>query len=150
MTEMTRWHRDPWSVFDELEALERNLNQGLIGLDEQRRTRRRDGFPPMNVWVSAEGLVADVELPGVDPKEVDVSVTGDEMTVSGRVAGEEDPKDMVVRRRERDACEFSRTLRLPFRANAAGVKATCRNGILRIAVPRSDEDKPRKIAVEAA
>ena len=104
MTEMTRWHRDPWSVFDELEALERNLNQGLIGLDEQRRTRRRDGFPPMNVWVSAEGLVADVELPGVDPKEVDVSVTGDEMTVSGRVAGEEDPKDMVVRRRERDAC----------------------------------------------
>jgi HSP20 family protein len=150
MMGIARWHRDPWSVFDELEALERDLGKGLTGLEEQRQARRRDVYPPMNVWVSAEGLVADVELPGVDPKEVDISVAGDEMTISGKLADEAEPRDMVARRREREVFEFSRTLRLPFRANAAGVKAGCKNGILRVSVPRSEEDKPRRIAVEAA
>jgi len=55
-----------------------------------------------------------------------------------------------VLRRERPAGEFQRTLQLPFRANAGAVKATFRNGILRIAIPRSEEEKPRKIAIESA
>jgi len=138
-------------VFDELEALHRDFTRGLDQWDSARGSaRKRDVFPPMNIWASPEGIVADVELPGVDPKDVHVSVTGDEMTVTGKRAGDEAPEGSVALRREREVCEFARTLRLPFRANAAGVKAACRNGILRINVPRSEEDKPRKIAVEAA
>ena len=151
MLELTRWSRSPWSVFDDLEALHRDFTRGLDEWDSLRRTdRRRDVYPPMNIWASAEGIVADVELPGVEPKDVHVSVTGDEMTVTGKRVEEEAPKGAVAQRREREVCEFARTLRLPFRADAAGVKASCRNGVLRINVPRSEADKPRKIAVEAA
>jgi HSP20 family protein len=148
MLELTRWSRNPWSVFDELEELNRDFTRGLGGWNAERKLERRDVFPPMNIWASKEGLIADVEIPGVEPKDVHVSVTGDEMTVSGKRAEEDTSKDTVTHRRERGAWEFTRRLRLPFRANAGGVKAVCRNGVLRITVPRSEEDKPKKIAVE--
>jgi HSP20 family protein len=150
MLELTRWSRRPWSVFNELEALQRDFTRGLEEWDSPLvEARRRNVFPPMNIWASNEGIVVDVELPGVDPKDVHVSVTGDEMTITGKRAEEEAPAGSVAHRREREVCEFARTLRLPFRASAAGVKATCRNGIVRITVPRSEEDRPKKIAVEA-
>jgi HSP20 family protein len=104
----------------------------------------------MNVWSSEDGIVIDAELPGVDPKDVDISVKGDELTLCGRAGGEGKAEGATYHRRERPAGEFVRTLQLPFKADATGVKANYRNGLLRVTVPRSEEEKPRKIVVEAA
>ena len=88
-------------------------------------------------------------MPGVEPNDVEVSVVGDELTLRGKVNAQAAAEGEVVLRRERPAGEFARTLRLPFRADAAGVKAVCKNGILRISIPKSAEEKPRAIAIEA-
>ena len=148
--------RSPWSIFDELESLQEDMNRALAGWTSagtERREpawRRRVAYPLMNVWSSSEGLVIDAELPGVDPKDVDISVMGDELTVRGKVNVTEAAEGETCYRRERPTGEFSRTLKLPFRAAAGGVKASYRNGVLRMTVPRSEEEKPKRIAIEAA
>jgi HSP20 family protein len=104
----------------------------------------------MNVWTSADGIVIDAELPGVDPKDVDIAVQGDELTLRGKVNVADAAEGETFHRRERPTGEFARTLQLPFRANSGAVTANYKNGVLRVTVPRSEEEKPRKIAIEAA
>jgi HSP20 family protein len=104
----------------------------------------------MNVWSSKEGLVVDAELPGVDPNAVEVSVKGDELKVKGSVGAGELVEGVVVHRRERATGEFERRLQLPFKADPAGVKASYRNGVLRIQIPRAEEAKAHKVVIQAA
>jgi HSP20 family protein len=155
MFDLVTWPRNPWSIFDEIESLQEDMNRMLSGQRGERpgrrgRTwRRRPTYPLMNVWSSADGVIIDAELPGVDPKDVDISVLGDELTVRGKVNAGQDGTDETYHRRERPAGEFARTLQLPFRADAGAVKAHYRNGVLRLTVPRSEEEKPKKIQIEA-
>ncbi len=140
--------RSPWALFDELESLQADMNRMLSAPEAPRRARA--AYPPLNAWSSPDGLVIDAELPGADPADVEVSVDGDELALRGKVNAPEPAEGESVLRRERPAGEFQRTLQLPFRANAGAVKATFKNSILRIAIPRSEEEKPRKIAIESA
>lgn len=150
MLELMIGPRNPWTVFDELESIQADMNRLLGGEDPARFTRRaRAAYPPLNVWSSPEGLTIDAEMPGVDPKDVEISVVGDELSLHGKVNTPEPAAGETILRRERPAGEFQRTLQLPFRANTGAVKATFKNGILRISIPRSEEEKPRKIAIEA-
>lgn len=150
MYELSIGPRSPWSIFDELDSLQSGVNE-LLSVRESSRLGQRSqlAYPPLNVWSSEEGLVIDAEIPGVDPAGVEVSVKGDELSLSGKVNAQEAEDGEVIHRRERPAGEFVRTLQLPFRADVGAVKATCKNGILRLTVPRSEEEKPRKIAVTA-
>ena len=152
MMELMTWPRNTGSIFDELEALNRDVN----GVMRRRgrgqgtgRARQRAAYPPMDVWSTEEGVAIEAELPGVDPKDVDISVDGDELTLKGEVKAREAAEGETIHWRERGAGEFSRTLQLSFKPDSAGVKATYRNGILRLTVPRAETDKPRKIEIEA-
>ena len=151
MFELVTWPRNPWSIFDDLESMQEDMNRMFSDRGYERPLRRsRPTFPLLNVWSSADGVVIDAELPGVDPKDVDVSVLGDELTLRGKV-GIQDPRmGETYHRRERPAGEFVRTLQLPFRADAGGVKANYKNGVLRLTVPRTEAEKPKKVAIEAA
>jgi HSP20 family protein len=156
MFDLVTWPRNPWSIFDELESLQADMNRMLTGQQPGERGRRgrawRRGptYPLMNIWSSADGLVIDAELPGVDPKDVDISVTGDQLILRGKVNAGEDMEGETYHRRERPAGEFTRTLQLPFRADSGAVKANYKNGVLRLTVPRSEDEKPKKIAIEAS
>jgi HSP20 family protein len=150
MLELMIGPRNPWSIFDELESLQADMNRILAAPEAARWNRGGRAYPPLNVWSSAEGLVLDAEMPGVDPQDVELAVDGDALTLRGRVNAAAPAEGETVLRRERPAGEFQRTLQLPFRANAGAVKATFKNGILRVAVPRAEEEKPRKIAIEAS
>ena len=74
---------------------------------------------------------------------------GDELTLRGKVNLYEAAQGETYHRRERPTGEFLRKLQLPFRADSGAVKASYKNGVLRLTVPRSEEEKPKKIAVEA-
>lgn len=149
MSELTRFTRSPWSIFDELAGIQDEFNRVFGDWDTGRGYgRRRVGVPPMNVWASDNGVIVDVELPGVEPADVDIQVVGDELVLKGTFNHAE--AGNVSPRCERPHGAFERTLQLPFRADTGKVTANYRNGILRITVPRSEEEKPRKVAVEAA
>ena len=149
MFELTTWPRSAWSIFDELESLQENMNRAFRG---ERETTGHTGerYPLLNVWTSDDGLMVEADMPGVDPSDVDVSVMGDELSISGKVNVKPDAENVVVHRRERPHGEFSRSLKLPFRVENDKVSAQFQNGILRVKLPRSEAEKPRKITVQAA
>ena len=156
MLELVTWPRNPWSIFDELESLQSDMNRMLAGQPSREAGRsghawrRRSTYPLMNVWTAKDGIVIDAELPGADPKAVDIAVQGDELTLSGKVNAVDVAEGETYHRRERPAGEFTRTPQLPFRAEAGAVTANYKNGVLRVTIPRSEEEKPKKIAIEAA
>ena len=150
MYELMIGPRNPWTIFDELESLQADMSRLLKSEDAALTSSRTRAYPPLNVWSSAEGLTIDAEMPGVEAKDVEISVVGDELSIRGKVNGQPVAEGETVLRRERPAGEFLRTLQLPFRANTAAVKATFQNGILRISVPQSEEEKPRKITIQAS
>jgi len=151
MLELTTWPRNPWSIFDDLESIQADMNRMISNPDRDRSWRRsQPTYPLLNVWSSADGLVIDADIPGVDTNHVDISVKGDELTLQGKVNVQDALKDETYHRRERPTGEFMRTLQLPFRADAGTVKANYKNGVLRLTIPRSEDEKPKKIAIEAA
>jgi HSP20 family protein len=103
-------------------------------------------FPALNVWEEGDNLVAEAELPGLKPEDVDISVVGNELTVKGRRGGQE-VEGATYHRRERGVGEFSRVVRLPVEVDGDRVQASLQNGVLRIMLPRSEASKPRKIHV---
>jgi len=118
---------------------------------EWERDFRREArpCPALNAWLSDEDVVIDVELPGFDPKDVNISVVGDELTLSGKRDGEKPEEGGAYYTREIARGSFSRSLRLPFRVEADKVTANYKNGILRVALPRAEADKAKKIAIAA-
>jgi len=106
-------------------------------------------FPAVNVWETEHELHAEAELPGVEPGNVEVSVEGNELSIKGQRTIRE-AEGATYHRRERGAGTFSRVLRLPVEVNAEAVKATLKDGVLSIVLPKAEAARPRKIPVTVA
>lgn len=105
----------------------------------------RVSFPPINAWQNDDGIVLTAELPGIDSEDLNISVEGETLTLSGNRQVDEMPEDVEFHRRERSHGEFSRTIQLPFKVDVDSVSAEFTNGVLRVELPRLPEEKPRKI-----
>jgi len=114
------------------------------------RLRPAPGYPAMNVWVGEEGLTLTAEVPGINPEDIDINVVGETLTLSGERKPNELKEDFRYHRQERGYGKFTRSIQLPFAVNVSKVEATFSNGVLNIAMPRAEADKPRKIAVKTA
>lgn len=146
MTLISYKTRLPWTMVDSAFGVGQELGW-RAGLDAGFGY---DRYPRVNIWTSEHDVVVDAELAGVEPDKVEVSLTDDQLTLSGDREIEHAAQGEVIHRQERIDGAFSRTITLPFRGEADKVSATYRNGILRIVVPRVEDDKPRKIKIEAA
>jgi HSP20 family protein len=105
--------------------------------------------PPVNIAESPEEFVISMEIPGVDPKAVNVSITADVVTISGTREREAVSGNVQWHRIECAEGSFSRSFRLGGSVNPDKVSADCRNGLLRIALPKSDESRTRAISVQS-
>ncbi len=104
-------------------------------------------FPPINVWSSQDETVVSAELPGVDPKDVKLTVNDNVLTIEGeRIADPLAESDIQVRR-ERPTGRFTRSLRLPFEIEADKIVARYEHGLLNVRLPRREATKPRKIEI---
>ena len=135
------WMEDP---LEDLHRLQREMNR--LFSDYTEPTER---FPALNLWYSDEEAVAALEVPGVDPKAIDLSVLGRVLTIQGERAEEPGVAEGAYYRRERAAGKFTRTVQLPFEVESDKVQANYQNGILRITLPRKESTKPRRIAIAA-
>lgn len=147
MIGMTRVERDPVGLFDELLSFQDDFNRLFDGRGAFAQRRQ---FPALNVWSGNDDLIVDAELPGVDPKEVEISVVNERLTLKGKMGFASQENRETVHRRERPVGEFERTIVLPYRIEAGKVTANYRNGILRITLPRAEAEKPKRVQIEAA
>ncbi|MBI5664769.1 MAG: Hsp20/alpha crystallin family protein [Nitrospirae bacterium] len=127
---------DPWKEFDRMNRL---LNMTASSGSSE--------YPAVNVWVNGDKAVITTEIPGVDRESMDISVSGNTVTLSGSRPAEEPEEEGSYHRHELWHGKFSKTIKLPFNIDGDKVKATYRNGVLRISLPQLEADKPRKINV---
>jgi HSP20 family protein len=107
-------------------------------------------FPAVNVWQGPESVAVTAELPGMEPGDIEISIKDDLLTLSGERKAPDVPEGARWHRRERGFGKFSRTIRLPFAAREDRIEARMTHGVLRIAIARPDELKPKKIEIKAA
>lgn len=140
---MTRfdWTLDP---FRELHRLQRDMNRLFAELSTPA-----EQFPALNLWSSPDEVVLTAEIPGVDPKDLDVSVTGNVVTLEGERKEDASVPADSYHRRERENGKFMRSVRLPYEVEADKVQARIEHGILRVTLPRKESTKPRRIAIHA-
>ena len=105
-------------------------------------------YPAINIYGGRDGIAVLVELPGVDREDLEVHAHADTLTVRGtrRAAAE---KSEAFHRRERRSGSFTRTVQLPFRVDPERIEAHFENGVLRLSLPRPEEDKPRRIEIRS-
>ena len=136
--------------FAELEALGRDLfEQFLPGLERVAGSERAATWQPrVNFGEDEKALYVEALVPGVDPEKLDLSVQEDRLVLSGEFA---DPfgqnKVERVHARERMGGSFKRIIELPTAIDLEGVKASCRNGLLTIELPKAASARPKRIEV---
>jgi HSP20 family protein len=130
--------------------MQRDMNRLMQSFPSFSGAQVAPSFPAINVWLSEEGAVVTAELPGVKPEDLDISVVGETLTLTGSRQPEELKEGEEYHRRERRFGKFTRTFQLPFTVEANNVDAKFDKGILHIALPRAEAEKPRKISVKTA
>lgn len=112
--------------------------------------RSRDAaFPAINAWTTEDEEVVTAELPGVDPNDIEITIVNEVLTISGERLPAEVDGEVRYHRRERAAGKFSRSIQLSFPVASDAVNAHYENGVLTVNLPRTEDDKPRKIAVKS-
>ncbi len=144
---MYRRYRIP-NMWRDMDRFQREMNR-MFEEFSPARLRSAPSYPAMNVWNSEQGLVVTAEVPGVSPDDIEISVIGDNLTLSGTRKPDELKEGARYHRQERGYGKFSRVLQLPFPVNVEKIEATFKDGVINITMPRAEEDRPRKIAVKS-
>jgi HSP20 family protein len=131
----------------EYQRMRRQMNR-LFGDGTRSMLESEATYPATNIWMGEDKLVLTSELPGFSPEDINISVTGDTLTLSGSRPEEKIPEGGYFHRQECGYGKFARTIRLPCVVDANKIDAVFEKGILRISMERAEEDKPRKIDVK--
>jgi HSP20 family protein len=141
---------DVRSAFDDMERMRRQMDRLLEGLPGAWREPAAGVFPLTNVTEDAESYYVRAELPGVKADALDISVTGNSLSISGERKIPSEDENARYHRREREAGRFSRMISLPGEIDSTKVDARCSDGILTIILPKAEKAKPRQITVKTA
>ncbi len=148
VNEWPTWNwRGQW---DDVERLRRQMELLSEGLSGRLLTEASAGvFPLMNMTEDSENYYVRAELPGIKADALDISVTGDTLSISGERKIPEENKNAKYHRREREAGKFSRIIALPSQVNTNKVGASTVDGILKVILPKSEAAKPKQITVKS-
>jgi len=117
-----------------------------------RQTGTPAGTLPLDVFERDGKLMLRASVPGIDPKDLEIQIENNVLTIRGETQKEEESNEDKVYRREVSYGSFSRSVRLPEGLNLEAVEAEFKNGLVTISLPRLPEEKPKtvKIAVRSA
>jgi HSP20 family protein len=110
---------------------------------------RVEWAPRVDVEETDKAVLVTADLPGVDPKDIEVSVLNNELILRGEKKQEKEEKGKNFHRVERFAGSFYRSLALPPGCDENGVTATAAQGVVTVTIPKKPEAKAKKIAVQA-
>ena len=148
----------PWRPMRELETFRQrmddlfgDLSERFFGPGERERSVwGTEGWTPaIESHIDKDMLVVKADLPGIDPKEVSISVTGNQLTIEGERKREEKKEEKDYVYREVAYGKFSRTMTLPEGVDADQVKANYKDGVLEITMPAPKQIASKKIQIEA-
>jgi HSP20 family protein len=149
LSNLPRWDwRDP---FEELERMRRQMDRLFEGLSGRLLGEPSPGvFPLVNVTESSDNYYVRAELPGVKSSDIDISVTGSSLSISGERKILSEDEKANYHRREREAGRFSRMINLPGQIDTSKVEAHCADGVLSVVLPKSEAAKPKQITIRTS
>jgi HSP20 family protein len=143
-----------WDPFAEMADLQRETDQifgDFFGRTPSRMAATEAIWSPLvDIHETKDCFLLMAELPGVKQADIQVSVEGDTLTLRGERKRETEVKEDQYHRIERSYGKFERSILLPSVVDPSRVKATHRNGVLEIQLPKKEEVKPKQIKVEVA
>jgi HSP20 family protein len=137
----------PWSLVSRLhQDLDRLFGREWPGLDPSE-SAVSDWTPAVDVQELKDAFVVRADLPGVEPKDIDITMDNGVLTLRGRRANEVRREEEGYRRIERISGEFFRRFALPDSADADAISAQASNGVLTIRIGKRAELQPRRVEV---
>lgn len=106
-------------------------------------------MPAVDIREEAERFILTADVPGVDPKDIEITMENGILTIKGERKQEQVNEGDNYRRVERQYGSFYRRFSLPDTADADRITASSKNGVLEVVIPKSEEVKPKRIAVSA-
>ena len=146
MSRLIRW--EPFNVITLRDAIDRLFEDSFV---------QPHGFVAplstaalaIDVYETKDDVVVKAALPGAKPEEVDVTITGNTLNISGESKEESETKDKNCVRKELRYGSFSRTVTLPNGLKADKAEALFENGMLTLKIPKAEEIKPKSIKIQA-
>lgn len=142
----------PWRPFgDELTSFRKEIDKlwnRFLGETPFARTFTEEWLPSVDISENKDSYIVKAELPGLDAKDVDVSLSGDLLTIKGERKKETEEKDENHYRSERYYGSFQRVFRLPSSVKSDKIEATFDKGVLKITLPKIEETKKKEIEIK--
>ena len=149
----------PWRPFTDVSRWERDMDRMMEDFFGRRarswwpenwfpRHEMEVRAPALDVFEDKDDVVVKAELPGIDKENIEVNLTDNRLTIKGEKKKEEEIKEENYYRSERSYGSFVRSVELPKAVLADKVKASFKNGILEVRVPKTEEAKAKEIKVK--
>jgi HSP20 family protein len=139
--------RDLVTFQDRLNRIFEDAFRGSRGASEEEWALGGSWAPSVDIYEQEGNLVLKAELPGIDPKDVDVRVENNVLTLQGERKLDSEVKRESYHRVERSYGAFSRSFTLPTVVDTDKIKAEFKDGLLRLVLPKKEEAKPKQIAI---
>lgn len=149
MTVLTRF--EPFREFATLQdRINRAVRDSYSGATQDDSLTTSSFAPAVDVYEDEHQVTLKIDVPGIDEKDIDVRVENNTLTVHGERKIEQEEKEENYRRVERQYGSFTRSFTLPQTVDSENVSATYDKGVLKIALPKKAEAKPKQIKVNVS
>ena len=138
----------PWTGMPGAREMDRLLNRFLEGKLEEESSAGAQWVPSMDVSETKDSLIAKLEVPGMDPKDIQISLQENLLTIKGEKTQEQEEKEEHFHRVERTYGMFARSVRLPVTVDASKVAASFKNGLLTITLPKTPTSRGTTIPIK--
>jgi HSP20 family protein len=138
----------PYSPFREIETMQRQMNRlfdNLVGFTEDQYNT--SFIPAAEIEETEQALHLKLEVPGLEPQDLNVEVTADAVSISGERKSESRTEEQGMVRSEFRYGKFQRVIPLPTRIQNTNVQAEYKDGILRLTLPKTEEEKNKVVKV---
>ena len=143
---MSLTHYNPWSLFDQLQH-EMHRMPTQKNKDDDCSTVTSDWVPAVDIKEEKNQYLLTADIPGVDPKNIDIHMENNVLTIKGERNSELKTEQEGFKRIERQHGVFYRRFTMPEGVNAEGIQASSNHGVLTLQIPKQEAAKPRKISV---
>lgn len=142
-----------WGPFGELlslrQAMDRLFEENFVRPSSLFTGLREGAMPALDIYQTDDAVVIKAAVPGVKPEDIDITITGNTLTIKGETRVEEDVKKESYYRQERRYGAFSRTVELPPHLQTDKAEAFFEHGVLTLTIPKAEEIKPKAIKIKA-
>ena len=145
--ELIRWNpmRDMFSLRHQMNHLFDDVFRPIVR--DNRQSLMWNWHPTVDIYDNDENFVITAELPGIDKKDIAIEVKDGVLTLKGIRSSDNEVKEEKYYRRERTFGKFERTFRLPLDIDPEEISANYKDGVLKIDIPKPEEQRPKQISV---